>query len=384
MRVLLTAAGGLGHSTPLLPLAQALVARGHDVRFATSADLTPGIRRLGIPTADAGMSQPDRSRTFFAEWGSLLQGVPARDVADILFPRIFGSVAMAPMLADLRRIVADDKPDLIVHDAAELAAALVAAESGIARVAHSFGSTVPPHRLDSAGEVTAALWQAAGIEQPPKAGLFSAAYIDIRPPSLPGHPPPSTHVIRERPTPADSVGGDLPPLVTAADDRPLVYVTLGTVFSDVALLRTVIAALASLPVRVLATVGPQGDPAAVGPVPDNAAVERYVPQSELLSHCAVVVSHAGSGTFLGALAHGVPQLCLPQSADQFLNADSGAEAGAAITLEGDAATSDAVRSAVARLRDEASYRSAAERLAAEIASMPTADDAAADLESLIS
>src|SRR5207245_11564578 len=127
--------------------------------------------------------------------------------------------------------------------------------------------------------------------------------------------------------------------------------------------RRVITALASLPVRVLATVGPQGDPAAVGPIPDNAAVEKYVPQSELLAHCAVVVSHAGSGTFLGALAHGVPQLCLPQSADQFLNADSGAEAGAAITLEGDALTPDAVRAAVALLPAEASSRTAAGRLA---------------------
>ena len=382
MRVLITAPAGLGHSTPLLPLAHALLGRQHEVLFATSSDVTPGIRAAGIPTADAGLTQADRARVFAERWPGLLAGVTPRNVGDLLFPRNFGSVAAPAMLPDLRRIVADYSPDLIVHDAAELAAALVAAERGVTRVAHSFGSTVPPQRIDAAGEQSAHLWQDAGIEQPPHAGLFSATYIDIRPPSLPGHPPPGTHVLVERPAPADSVGGELPALVTDPDDRPVVYVTLGTVFSDPALLRAVVAALAALPVRVLATVGPRGDPAALGSQPDDVAVERYVPQNRLLEHCAVVVSHAGSGTFLGSLAHAVPQLCLPQSADQFLNADSGTQAGAALALEGDAVTPGAVRSAVAELLEDASYRTAAQRLAAEIATMPTADEVAVELETL--
>src|SRR4051794_10546290 len=122
MRVLITAPSGLGHTTPLLPLAHALIGRGHDVVFATGPDLAPGIRAAGVPTADAGQPQADRVRAFGEKWGHLLAGVSPREVGDLLFPRNFGDIAMPPMLADLRAIVADAKPDLIVHDAAEFAA----------------------------------------------------------------------------------------------------------------------------------------------------------------------------------------------------------------------------------------------------------------------
>ncbi|MDQ3675606.1 MAG: glycosyltransferase, partial [Actinomycetota bacterium] len=62
------------------------------------------------------------------------------------------------------------------------------------------------------------------------------------------------------------------------------------------------------------TVGPNGDPAAFGPQPPRVVLERYIPQTLLLPVCDVVASHAGSGTVLAALAHGIPQLCLPQAA----------------------------------------------------------------------
>ncbi|HVE62946.1 MAG TPA: nucleotide disphospho-sugar-binding domain-containing protein [Mycobacteriales bacterium] len=113
----------------------------------------------------------------------------------------------------------------------------------------------------------------------------------------------------------------------------MVYLTLGTVFNAASVLRTAVGAIAELPVRLLVTVGPRGDVDAVGPVPDHVHVGRSVPQTHLLEHCKVVVSHAGSGTFLGSLAAGLPQLCLPEGADQLLNAADGARVGAAPTLQ---------------------------------------------------
>ncbi|MEO8572101.1 MAG: nucleotide disphospho-sugar-binding domain-containing protein [Chloroflexota bacterium] len=56
------------------------------------------------------------------------------------------------------------------------------------------------------------------------------------------------------------------------------------------------------------TVGTKGDPALLGPQPDNVHVERYIPQSQLLPHCDLLVAHAGSGALLGALNAGVPIL----------------------------------------------------------------------------
>jgi MGT family glycosyltransferase len=161
-----------------------------------------------------------------------------------------------------------------------------------------------------------------------------------------------------------------PHWVTQEDPAPLVYVTFGTVFSNDAVLSTVVEALGRLPVRVVVTVGPRRDPASLGPRPPHVHVARYIPQDQLLGHCAVVVSHAGSGTFLAALAAGLPNLCLPQAADQFLNAQACAASGSGLVLQPGAVTIEAVAGAVERLLADPAFRSGAERVGEEIRGMP--------------
>jgi UDP:flavonoid glycosyltransferase YjiC (YdhE family) len=100
-------------------------------------------------------------------------------------------------------------------------------------------------------------------------------------------------------------------------------------------------------------------------------VARYIPQTQLLGHCSLVVSHAGSGTFLAGLAMGLPQVCLPQAADQFFNAGACAKAGAGIALQPGGVTADAVHQAVSTLLANTSYREAATRISNEIAAMPS-------------
>jgi len=162
-----------------------------------------------------------------------------------------------------------------------------------------------------------------------------------------------------------------------------VYLTLGTVQNHAPILRPALEALSAMPARILATVGPDGDPGALGRQPSNVAVERWVPQSQVLEHCHAVASHAGSGTFLGALAAGLPQLCLPQAADQFRNTTAGVSRGAAIGLDPDVADGDSIASAVMRLLQEPSFRAAAEEVAAEIAAMPSPADVAHLLAELV-
>lgn len=90
-------------------------------------------------------------------------------------------------------------------------------------------------------------------------------------------------------------------------------------FGNTEVFRTAIAGLAGEDVEVVVTLGVDNDPAALGPVPANARVERFIPQAELLPRCSVVIHHGGSGTMYGSLAHGVPQVALPQGADNFVN-----------------------------------------------------------------
>jgi len=94
-----------------------------------------------------------------------------------------------------------------------------AAELGVHHVTHSFGSTVPTHRLQAAEELTRPLWEANGHTPPPLCGVFADVYVSIRPPSLPGQPPEGTHLLLERPMPLDAVGGELPETRVSAGSR---------------------------------------------------------------------------------------------------------------------------------------------------------------------
>ena len=145
----------------------------------------------------------------------------------------------------------------------------------------------------------------------------------------------------------------------------------------------VLDAAAALDATFVVTVGPSSDPTVLGTVPANVIVERYVPQSLLFDRCAAVVSHAGSGTFLGALAQGLPQVCLPQAADQFVNAGACEQIGAGLALTPPAVTADAVTGALRRVLDDPTFRAGAAVAAATIASMPSPDEVVGTIERLV-
>jgi UDP:flavonoid glycosyltransferase YjiC (YdhE family) len=70
-----------------------------------------------------------------------------------------------------------------------------------------------------------------------------------------------------------------------------------------------------LPANVVVTVGEHIDPAEFEPQPTHIRIERFIPQSTLLPNCDLVVSHGGSGSVVGALAHGLPAILIQMGAD---------------------------------------------------------------------
>jgi len=82
---------------------------------------------------------------------------------------------------------------------------------------------------------------------------------------------------------------------------------------------------------------------------------------------------------LGVLSVGVPQLVLPQGADQFANADALSAAGAALSLLPDALSVDAIEEQTRLLLRQPTYLEAARAIAEEIARMPSPDDVAHQL-----
>ena len=72
----------------------------------------------------------------------------------------------------------------------------------------------------------------------------------------------------------------------------------------------------------------------------------------------------------GALAHGVPVVCLPRGADQFANAEQVARLGAGITLLPAEVSVESIRDATHRVLDETSFATAARKLRSDIQLLP--------------
>ena len=175
-----------------------------------------------------------------------------------------------------------------------------------------------------------------------------------------------------------------PPWPLGRPGTPCVYFTLGTEFNVESgdLFARVLAGLRDLPANVVVTVGGEIEPDELGPQPANVYVTRYIPQPLVLPHCSAVVSHGGSGSVLGALAHGLPQVLLAMGADQPLNAARCEALGVGLSLDPVRATPETVREAVIAVLSVPAYRAAAERLREEIESLPEPTVALAAIERL--
>ena len=165
-------------------------------------------------------------------------------------------------------------------------------------------------------------------------------------------------------------------------EEPLVVVSMSTTYQhQEAALALALGALAGLPVRVLVTLGHNLRAEDIR-VPENAEVARWVPHRQVFPEAALVVTHAGLGTVLAALACGVPLLCLPLGREQPLNAERVQALGAGLALSPAAAEAE-VREAVRRLLSEPSFRTAAQQFAAAIAGYADGARAVEALEGLL-
>ncbi len=320
MRVLFASLASVGHTYPLIPLAIAARDAGHEVWFAAGENVHPPLLRNGL--------RPFRPADAFYE-------IYAED--------------LEPDLARLR-------PDLVVHEWGQPGVAVAAERAGIPGLWHGFGRMFPD-----------------GIElQPPVRP--GRPHLDICPPSLQDKDFLTTaERVELRPVPFSEPAERLEKTA-----RPLIYLTLGTAFGTPEVLTTAIRGLAPLGAHVVVASG-RIRPEELGALPDDVTVRAWVAQPDLMPHVDVVVHHGGSGTTLGALAAGVPQLVLPQGADHFANAEALCTAGAALSLQPGELSSEAVTGHTRTLLGRNDHRDAARAIAGEIARMPSPDEVARTL-----
>ncbi|MEA2697016.1 MAG: hypothetical protein QOI66_1287, partial [Myxococcales bacterium] len=133
MRVLFSSTRGTGHLQPLLPYAQALRAHGHEVLVAAPADVDQMLRDAKLNHAPFGHPGDE---TLAPIWARFRQ-VPADEINVIAMREIFAGVNATTALPKLTETIDAWRPDLIVRESAEFAAAVAAERAGVphARVA---------------------------------------------------------------------------------------------------------------------------------------------------------------------------------------------------------------------------------------------------------
>ncbi|WP_461124482.1 glycosyltransferase [Saccharothrix stipae] len=357
-----------------MPLAVAARDLGHDVTFVTTDKFAQALTAQGIEHVPGGM---DMLEAF-----ELGNASPAARKAKDFDPRrvsaVFGSILARRHAADLAPIILDRKPDLVVHEVANVGVALAAKAADTPAVCHSFGKYwLPSGPLEDIRLHLAEVAAEYGVEVPDGDVMrFGNPYLDLCPPSVQDRDflATTTDRVPLRPVQFAEPGG-LPSWVL--DHRePLVYLTLGTAFGTAGVLRTAIEGLGALDAKVLVSTAMAVEVDDLGELPDNVVVRAWLPQGDLLPYADLVVHHGGAGTTMGTFGAGVPHLVLPQGADQFANAAMVTEAGLGDRVLGAEVTPEVIAAKARRLLTDDAVLDAARAMADEVAAMPSPHDVA--------
>ncbi|MDV6374985.1 glycosyltransferase [Deinococcus arenicola] len=412
-RILIASYPIAGHLWPLLPIAQELVRRGHEVKWYTGrkyagrvrtvgAEVLPFVHARDFDDSDFGTTFPERNRR---------RGLRQLqyDVQHIFVEGIEGH------MHDLRDIQRRWPADAVLADQT-LVAALLHAEVGgppcallgvlplgiQSRDTAPFGLGLPP--LASAGgrlRNSALHWFTQRV-------IFGAASRDLaaacgrmgvrpRPFALPSSPhlmlqptvagfeypqsdlPRTLHFIGpiSPPVPAHTQLPAWWPEVLSAR-RPVVLVTQGTLATNPhELIWPTLRALKNEDVLVIAAGAGHLDG-----LPANARAAAYVPFGALLPHVSVYVTNGGYGGVQSALAHGIPVVVAGGSEDKSEVAGRVAYAGVGLNLRTAHPRSGQIRQAVLALLGDSSQRQRAQRLGTEMRLHDAPSEAATLVEGL--
>jgi UDP:flavonoid glycosyltransferase YjiC (YdhE family) len=401
MRILLSTRGSAGHVLPLAPFGQAARRAGHDVLVVAQRQHAANVDRTGLSFALVDEAPPETWQPLLGSFSRL--GIDEANAKVI--GEYFARIDTAATLPGVRELVDTWRPDLIVRESWEYASALVAELHEIPIVRVGLGlAGMEEESIALATPALDAQRAALGLPADPAGDrLRETPFFTMVPALLDGAAPGSSAQVRRfrQDEPVLDAGSSAPlPDWWPGNTDPLIYLSFGSVAGAAhmpyfpALYRMAIDALAPLPVRVLVTIGDGRDPAALGDLPANVHVERWIPQDAVLPHAALTVSHGGYGSTLGALAHGVPMVVVPLfSMDQWANAAAVARAGAGIALGADrdirlvmdlpdARTLDGLAPAVQALLHDGATRRRAREIGAAMAAAAPVEEAIDELVAL--
>jgi UDP:flavonoid glycosyltransferase YjiC (YdhE family) len=384
VRVLIATWGWRTHFYPMAPLGWALRAAGVDVLVGSHPSMMDTITAAGLPAVPLG-ADVDFTKAFDGKI------VPVRGGRGSGFAGATDPAAVAPeitadggvarladaLLDDLVAFGREYRPDLIVHEHLNIAAAVAGAALGVPTVRHLWGpdsgtemildeQAVIAPRAARHGVATADLTGTLTLDPCPK-----ALQVKLAGPSRP---------VRFVPYNGPAV---LPHWLRRPAPRRRVCVTGGTMMAGNGLderrgLPDLLAALSGLDAEIVLAVE-TAEYARLGPLPPNVrATGGPIALHLLLPTCDLLIHQGGAGTLMTGLAAGVPQLVLPRVTDQHFNAWRLTEAGAGARLDDPC---DA-RPLVDALLGEPRWRERARELAREIAAAPSPADLIPELRTV--
>ena len=405
---------GTGHLNPMIVLAHALRARGHEVVVFGIADTEGSVRAAGLDFHRIGAEDyPPGTLKKLDEQLARLSGIRA---FHFTLQRVRDSARMT--LRDGPSAVQTANVEALLVDEAEFAGN-VAEHLGLPWISLALippllsDDRFPPFWLGWAAEqdwlsrlrnrlamqlllrVAAPIFRdvnerrvAWGLEpyRNPEQGLSPLAQITQLPAAL------EFNIRGEKPAGLHYAGPFLDAQRRPAvdfpwdrlDGRPLIYASLGTLQNgSEAIFRTIAEACAGLEAQLLLSLGGGIDPARLGPLAGNPVVVHFAPQLEVLQRAALVITHAGLNTVLESLAQGVPLVAVPLGNDQPGVAARLRARGACVVVSRHRLSSRRLRRAILLVLHDATYREAAQVLQRAIQPLKGPDRAVDVIEEVL-
>lgn len=373
-----------GHTNPMLPVVRELVRRGDEVRFYSFSEFQEKIERTGA---------------VFVCCDRFLPGLSAREEENLK------KVSATEMtIQDIRITAAMDeflhneftafKPDVVFTDSVCFWGKLNAWKYDVPMVVSTstfaFNQMSSTYMKNSPGEMAGLILGLPKVSRELNKlkaygykikGLFSLIQSDNQTDSVvytskqfqPYSESFSDHYIFVGPS---LMTDQLP---DKNHERPLVYISLGTVINDRPdFYAKCIEAFRDENLDVIISCGKTVDIAGLGELPENIKVIDYVDQLDVLSRADVFITHCGMNSVSESLYMAAPMVLFPQTNEQEAVARRVREIGAGMNLKDDSAAG--IRDAVKEILNTPSYKKAAQECSDDFRSCPGAEGAADFIE----
>jgi len=165
------------------------------------------------------------------------------------------------------------------------------------------------------------------------------------------------------------------------DGRPMIYASLGTTRAvQPAIFRMIAEACCDLDVQLVISLGNRVAPDSLPDLPGRPIVVDYAPQLEVLKRAEIVITHGGSNTVFETLMEGKPMVTIPLAYDQPAVAARLARLGIAEVLPVMRLSAKRIQNAIKKVREERSYREAAQEIRMKLRAIRGVDMAVQILE----